>query len=126
MAVKVVEGCGFVDDRSGVYGCSRSSKGNYLDEGVNSRVVDFSRRIPTLLQPKCHPHLAKDVAHHSRTKHIHKRYHWLHERVEDKNFGLMKIHTTKNGSNMLMKVLSTKKLGTCRKHVRLMKHSMTE
>ena len=37
-------------------------------------------------------HLAKNVAYHSRTKHIQRRYHWLQERVEEKDFSLIKIH----------------------------------
>ena len=28
-------------------------------------------------------HLAKNVAYHSRTKHIQRRYHWLREKVDD-------------------------------------------
>ena len=27
-------------------------------------------------------HLAKNAAYHSRTKHIHRRYHWLREKVD--------------------------------------------
>ena len=38
-------------------------------------------------------HLAKNVAYHSRTKHIQRRYHWLRERIEDKDIALTKVHT---------------------------------
>ena len=55
-------------------------------------------------------HLAKNVAYHSRTKHIQRRYHWLREQVEEKEFAMKKIHTTENGSDMLTKVLSADKL----------------
>ena len=46
-------------------------------------------------------HLAKNVAYHSRTKHIQRRYHWLRERVYEKEFVLANIHTYDNGTNML-------------------------
>mgnify|MGYP000170283911 FL=1 len=50
-------------------------------------------------------HLAKNVAYHSRTKHIQRRYHWLREKVEEGEFTLVKIHTDDNGSDMLTKNL---------------------
>ena len=46
-------------------------------------------------------HLAKNAAYHSRTKNIQRTYHWIRERVEDKEFVLTKIHTDENGSDML-------------------------
>ena len=60
-------------------------------------------------------HLAKNVAYHSRTKHIQRRYHWLRERVEENEFVLAKIHTDENGSDMLTKILSMEKLVVFRK-----------
>ena len=33
-------------------------------------------------------HLSKNAAYHSRTKHIQRRYHWIWERVEDREFAL--------------------------------------
>ena len=59
-------------------------------------------------------HLAKNATYHSRTKHIHRRYHWLRERIEEKEFSLVKVHTTKNGLDMFTKVLSAEKLNACR------------
>ena len=50
------------------------------------------------------------MAYHSRTKHIQRRYHWIRERVEDKNFSLAKVHTEENGSDILTKVLSAERL----------------
>ena len=58
-------------------------------------------------------HLAKNMTYHSRTKHIQRRYFWMWERVEDKYFALTKIHTKENGSDMLTKELSVKKLDGC-------------
>ena len=55
-------------------------------------------------------HLAQNAAYHSITKHIQRRYHWLKERVDERKFTLVKIHTDDNGSDMLMKVLSMDKL----------------
>ena len=58
-------------------------------------------------------HLAKNATYHSRTKHIQRSYHWLQERVEEKEFSLMKIPTDENGWDMLTKVLSAEKLNAC-------------
>ena len=44
-------------------------------------------------------HLAKNTAYHSRTKHIQRRYNWIQERVEDREFALTKIHTAENGND---------------------------
>ena len=63
--------------------------------------------------------MAKNVAYHSRTKHIQRRYHWLREKVEENEFALAKIHTNENGSNMLTKILSMEKLVACRKRIGL-------
>ena len=71
-------------------------------------------------------HLAKNAAYHSRTKHIQRRYHWIQERVEDREFALKKIHTIENGSDMLTKVLTPDKLDTCRKQIGLTRHPMPE
>ena len=71
-------------------------------------------------------HLAKNAAYHSRTKHIQRRYHWIRERVEEREFALTKIHTTENGSDMLTKVLTPDKLQACRKQIGLERLSMPE
>ena len=65
-------------------------------------------------------HHAKNVLYHLRTKHIRRRYHWVRERVEEKEFTLIKIHTAKNGLDILTNVLSTNKLNMCRQRVVLM------
>ena len=64
-------------------------------------------------------HLEKNAVYHSWTKHIQRRYHWIRERVEEREFVLTKIHTTKNGSDMLTKVLTPDKLQACRKQIGL-------
>ena len=71
-------------------------------------------------------HLAKNAAYHSRMKHIQRRYHWIWERVEEREFVLTKIHTTENGSDMLTKVLTPDKLQACRKQIGLERHCMPE
>ena len=70
--------------------------------------------------------LAKNAAYHSRTKHIQRRYHWIRERVEDKDFALTKIHTEENGSDMLTKVLSAEKLDVCWRRIKMASHPMPE
>ena len=64
-------------------------------------------------------HLAKNVAYHSRTKHIQRRYHWLWEKVDDGEFALVKIHTNDNGSDMLTKNLPMDRRGVCRQRTSL-------
>ena len=64
-------------------------------------------------------HLAKNIAYHSQTKHIQRRYHWLREKVEDKEFALVKIHTDNNGSDMLTKNLPMDRLIVYRQRTEL-------
>ena len=64
-------------------------------------------------------HLAKNVAYHSRTNHIQRRYHWLREKVDDGEFALVKIHTDDNGSDMLTKNLPMDRRGVCRQRTSL-------
>ena len=71
-------------------------------------------------------HLAKNAAYHSRTKHIQRRYNWIRERVEDKEFVLTKIHMDENGSDMLTKVLTPDKLEACQKRIGLERHPMSK
>ena len=70
--------------------------------------------------------LHDNAAYHSRTKHIQRRYHWIRERVEKREFVLTKIHTSKNGSDILTKVLTPDKLEACRKQIGLARHPMFE
>ena len=57
-------------------------------------------------------HLAKNAAYHSRTKHIQHRYHWIRERVEDREFVLTKIHTAENGSDIVDQGTNTRQAGS--------------
>ncbi|KAL6195864.1 hypothetical protein ACLB2K_031481 [Fragaria x ananassa] len=50
-------------------------------------------------------HLSKNSVYHPRTKHIDLRYHWIRDVVSKKLLRLKKIHTDKNTSNMLTKVV---------------------
>ena len=62
----------------------------------------------------------------SRTKHIRQKYHWLKQRVEERDFILVKIHIGDNGSDMLTKVLSMDKLSACRQRVELLNFPILE
>ena len=46
-------------------------------------------------------HLAKNSAFHSRTKHIHLKYHFIRSVLEDGELKLQKIHTSQNPADML-------------------------
>ena len=71
-------------------------------------------------------HLAKNAEFHSRMKHIQRRYHWIRDRVEDRELALTKIHTAENVSDMLTKVLTPEKVDACRKPIGLTRHPMPE
>ena len=55
-------------------------------------------------------HLAKNSAFHSRTKHIHLKYHFIRSLLEDGELKLEKIHTSQNLGDMLTKVVTREKL----------------
>ena len=57
--------------------------------------------------------LAKNSTFHACSKHIDVHYHWIWEVLEDKLLQLDKIHTDKNWSDMMTKVLLTKKFENC-------------
>jgi hypothetical protein len=58
--------------------------------------------------------LSKNATYHSRTKHIDVRFHWLRDVIENQQMKLKKIHTDKNPSDMLTKIVPKDKLELCR------------
>ncbi len=58
-------------------------------------------------------HLAKNLAFHSKTKHIQLRYHFIRSILEDGQLKLEKIHTSQNTADMLTKEVTREKLSTC-------------
>ena len=54
-------------------------------------------------------HLSKNSSFHSKFKHIDVRYHWIREVLDLKLLKLEKIHTDKNGADMLTKGLPKEK-----------------
>lgn len=57
--------------------------------------------------------LAKDQIHHSRTKHIDVRYHFVREIVDEGDILLQKIATADNPADMLTKVVTGVKFKHC-------------
>ena len=57
--------------------------------------------------------LAKNQVHHSRTKHIDVRYHFVREIIEEGDILLEKIDTKENPADMLTKVVSGIKFNHC-------------
>ena len=57
-------------------------------------------------------HLAKNLALHSKTKHIQLRYHFIRLVLEDGWLKLEKIHTHDNPADMLTKVVTREKLNS--------------
>ena len=58
-------------------------------------------------------HLAKNSAFHSRTKHIHLKYHFIWSVLEYGQLKREKIHTSQNPADMLTKVVTREKLRLC-------------
>ena len=55
-------------------------------------------------------HLAKNSTFHSRTKHIHLKYHFIRSVLEDGELKLENIHTSQNPVDMITKVVTKEKL----------------
>ena len=58
-------------------------------------------------------HLSKNSSFHSRTKHIHLKYHFIRSVLEDGELKLEKIYTSQNPTDMLTKVVTREKLRMC-------------
>jgi hypothetical protein len=58
--------------------------------------------------------LAKNLAYHSKTKHIDIQYHFVRDMVEEKKVLLIKVDTLKNVADSLTKYVSTEKFSWCR------------
>lgn len=58
-------------------------------------------------------HLAKNQAHHERTKHIDVRYHFIKEILEKKEISLIKVVGENNAADMFTKDVPIAKLQHC-------------
>ena len=58
--------------------------------------------------------LAKNLAYHSRTKHIDVQYHFVRDMVESMKVLLEKVDSLENVADSLTKFVSTEKLSWCR------------
>eukprot|EP00253_Pinus_taeda_P034074 PITA_34074 len=58
--------------------------------------------------------LAKNLAYHSKTKHIDVQYHFVRDMIEDKKVLLVKVDTLKNTADELAKSVSAEKFSWCR------------
>ena len=58
--------------------------------------------------------LAKNLAYHSRTKHIDVQYHFVRDMVESMKVLLEKVDTLENVADSLTKFVSTEKFSWCR------------
>lgn len=61
--------------------------------------------------------MAKNLACHSKTKHIDVQYHFVTNIVEDKKVFLKKVDSLKNVADSLIEYVSTKKLSWCREEM---------
>eukprot|EP00253_Pinus_taeda_P016646 PITA_16646 len=58
-------------------------------------------------------HLAKNLAYHSKSKHIPIKYHFLRQVITERGVSLEKVHTKENCVNMFMKQVLLEKLCWC-------------
>jgi len=58
--------------------------------------------------------LAKNLAYHSKTKHIDLQYHFVRDMIEDKKVLLVKVDTLKNTTDALKKSVISEKFSWCR------------
>jgi hypothetical protein len=58
--------------------------------------------------------MAKNLAYHSKTKHIDVQYHFVRDMVEENKVLLEKVDTLKNVAYLLTKSMSTEKFSQCR------------
>ena len=58
-------------------------------------------------------HLAKNLAYHSKKKHIPVKYHFVRHVVDEGGVVLEKVHTKKNSADMFMKPVTLEKLRWC-------------
>ena len=59
--------------------------------------------------------LSNNATYHGKTKNITKRYHSIRDVLEEGEFVLEKIHTSRNPSNMLTKMVPREKHELCQK-----------
>ena len=64
--------------------------------------------------------LANNPVYHDRTKHIDLRYHFIRILLKGGVLSPVKIHTTRDPADMLIKVKMTEKLKTCSTSVSLL------
>eukprot|EP00253_Pinus_taeda_P001895 PITA_01895 len=58
--------------------------------------------------------LVKNIAYHSKTKHIDVQSHFVRDMIEDKKVLMIKVDTLKNTADALTKFVSSKKFSWCR------------
>jgi hypothetical protein len=58
-------------------------------------------------------HLAKNRAFHSKTKHIHIKYHFVRQVIDEGGVSLEKVHTKENYADMFTKPVLLEKLRCC-------------
>lgn len=52
----------------------------------------------------------KNSIFHSKSKHIHRMYHWIRDVVASEELKLEKVHTDDNGTDMMTKTLTRRNL----------------
>ncbi|KAH9650921.1 hypothetical protein KPL70_026553 [Citrus sinensis] len=67
------------------------------------------QKIPVFCDSQSALHIARNLAFHSKTKHIGVQYHFVREVVEDRSVDLQKIHTKENLTDVLTKSINADK-----------------
>ncbi|KAK3034976.1 hypothetical protein RJ639_033354 [Escallonia herrerae] len=91
----------------------RSKQGNNLASKIVNRARYGQVDCKLWTDSQSAIHLGKNLAFHSRTKHIQLRYHFIRSLLEDGQLNLEKIEGNKNPADMLTKVVDRQKLSLC-------------
>ena len=76
--------------------------------------LDKKQVTPSLHSDSCSViNLANNLVYHDKTKHINVWQHFIHILLKDGVLSLVKIHTSQNPADMLIKVVTTEKVKTC-------------
>ncbi|KAA0066627.1 Aspartyl-tRNA synthetase [Cucumis melo var. makuwa] len=79
-------------------------KGLMKDFGISKKPVKiFCDNQSTI-------HLCKNLQHHSRTKHIDIKFHFIREQIEKQEVEVLKVYTNENAADMLPKVVVTPRI----------------
>ena len=70
-------------------------------------------KVKLLCDSQSFIHLDKNLAYHSKTKHIPIKYHFVRQVIDERGVSLEKVHTKENYADMFTKPVLLEKLRWC-------------